>query len=114
MSNGASLLSSKNNNRLGSRRMAHAQKKAFRSDAEHDTQEKIAAQAAMANTPLAFWSNMAEMQRRYFTTLAGEAAERTEAAANPANVTEIRPNAIEPAAAKISQNWMVAATECQR
>src|SRR4051794_17875597 len=94
--------------------MAHAHKKAFRSDAEHDTQEKTAAQAAMANTPLAFWSNMADMQRRYLSTLAGEAAERTEAAASAANVTEIRPNAIAPAATAISQNWMAAATECQR
>ncbi len=93
--------------------MAHAHKKAFRSDAVHDTQEKIAAQAAMANTPLAFWSNMAEMQRRYFSTLAGEAAEKTEAAVS-ANVTELRPAEIAPAATAISQNWMAAATECQR
>lgn len=93
--------------------MAHAHKKAFRSDANHDMQEATAAQAALANTPLAFWSNMAEMQRRYFSTLAGEAGQPAEMAPS-ANVTEIRPNAMAPAATAISQNWMVAATECQR
>ncbi|MDB5543025.1 MAG: hypothetical protein JWO64_174 [Hyphomicrobiales bacterium] len=93
--------------------MAHAHKKAFRSDASHDMQDKTGAQAAIANTPLAFWSNMAEMQRRYFSTLAGEAGQPAEAAPS-ANVTEIRPNAMAPAATAISQNWMAAATECQR
>jgi hypothetical protein len=93
--------------------MAHAHKKAFRSDAEQDTQGKIAAQAALANTPLAFWANMAEMQRRYFSTFAGEAADKAEAAVS-ANVTELRPNAMAPTATAISQNWMAAATECQR
>lgn len=92
--------------------MAHAQKKSFRSDATHDIQDKSVPQEALANTALAFWSNMAEMQRRYLAAFAGEANEKMSQLSD--NVTELRPNAIAAPAAAISQNWMSTAVECQR
>jgi hypothetical protein len=92
--------------------LAQAQKKSFSSELPHDVNLQTPATDALANSPIAFWSNMAEMQRRFFTTLASNAGDK--AATNGANVSEIRPNAMAAPAAAMSQNWIAAATECQR
>lgn len=90
--------------------MAQAHKKSF---TDRDTHHKRAQPEASAATPLEFWSNMAEMQRRYFATIAEQTVEKTEETLN-ANVTELRPSAIAAPAAAIGRNWMAAAAEYQR
>jgi hypothetical protein len=90
--------------------MAQAQKKSFAPVSETDRVGQAPAAEALANTPFAFWNNMAEMQRTYLASITQGSAEKPEI---PANVAELRPAAI-AAPAAISRNWMVAAAECQR
>jgi hypothetical protein len=90
--------------------MAHAQKKTFPRDSDSDGVSQAPVSEALGSTPFAFWSNMAEMQRQYLTSITRGAADKAEIAAN---VAELRPTGI-AAPAAISRNWMVAAAECQR
>jgi hypothetical protein len=90
--------------------MAHAHKKSFSSNSTATARESGIAGAAAS--PLAFWSNIAEMQRQYFSSIAGSAGEKADPGFT-ANITELRPgSAVAPAA--LGQNWMAAAAECQR
>ncbi|MDB5642689.1 MAG: hypothetical protein JWN07_2006 [Hyphomicrobiales bacterium] len=91
--------------------MAQAQKKSFGPDTVPGAHPQDAAPAALAQNPFAFWSNMADMQRQFLTSMVK--APEPASAAGP-NVAEIRPSALAEPVAKVSQNWMAAASECQR
>lgn len=91
--------------------MAHAQKKSFSSENANGVREQTPGPQALAATPFALWSNMAEMQQKYLASVMQNATNKLE---QDGNVTELRPNALAGPAALISQNWMTAAAECQR